>query len=188
MKKFKRTASTVSMVICVAGGIFMLWKGIPAILNLDFSNTPDWIRPFLVGFMGIWVGFAFFFTVGSAFLALPVGVSKDAVGVCLGSKMLWKIPAEEIHMVGRSYISGGNGTYSMDVLVMSRKKPEDVEEKGQKLLKKKRYVSQMASKGVTLGGPQAWLFQNNGCLLWIQDTQEARETLRNALPCAKFYW
>ena len=180
--RVRNRAPFVSFLIAALGFIFIGINDL--VLNTSYDNVPSVILPFVILFVCAWIGFAVY----AAFYGLSglqtIKIDREEIRICLGPLVIKKIPTERIKSVSVSHMF--DKTRPVFFLVLSKYTAEELNPKGEKLLKRKQFTSFMFQSGIPAegryAGAKAYLFKNTlHSILWIEDTDEVRAILRKYL-------
>ncbi len=192
VKTFPRNRKKLFLSLC-AFSVFVTYSLFSVISVDSFSSVPPVIMPFVVLFFTAYFGaLLWFFLVGlTAFQTIEL--NRDEIRLRLGPLVLKRIPTDTIKTVGvcALYSKNSRTVPDMRCLVLSDKSPEELNEKGQKRLKNKKLRNLMQNEGVAAEGAYAaakvYLFEHLFFApLWIEQSDEAQQALREVLLCARF--
>lgn len=172
----------------VGMAIFAATKMFP----FDLGDGPVWSKIFVLVFIAFWYGLlAVFFLYGLSTVQ-DVEIDSREIRVCMGKFVVRRIPLETVKTVGMSveYASKGNRITNW-MLVLSEKDRYELDEKGQKYLKRRGVGKRMAMAGVSAeepyGAARAFLFESRkGELLRLEWSEGKEAILRQRLPFATF--
>lgn len=193
MKQFPRFRRQGFFLIFCAGALFMFINAAKRLFPLEFGSTPPVMRVIVTLFLVVW-----FCLVGSFVLFGLAGLHAVRIGrgeiqVCLGKLVLRRIHAEQVKTVGIGFMATGRGanTTGLDLLVLSERTAEELNEKGQKFLCSKDTAWYAARAMYPLTGPfaaaRAYLLNHYlRSLLWMEYSPEAEAALRQTLTTTKF--
>lgn len=192
MQRFPRyRESGVGLVFAVFAlgmAIFAATKMFP----LELGDGPVWSKILVIVFMTCWYGLLLVFFLYGLSWTHTIEIDSREIRVCLGKFVVRRIPLEKVKTVGMSveYASKGNHITNW-MLVLSEKDRYELEEKGQKYLKRRGVRYWMSKAGVSSEGSyaaaRAFMFESRkGELLRAEWTEEKEEILRQRLPFATF--
>lgn len=172
----------------VGMAIFAATKMFP----FDLGDGPVWSKIFVLVFIAFWYGLlAVFFLYGLSTVQ-DVEIDSREIRVCMGKFVVRRIPLETVKTVGMSveYASKGNRITNW-MLVLSEKDRYELDEKGQKYLKRRGVGKRMAMAGVPAeepyGAARAFLFESRKGELLRTEWSEGKEAiLRQYLPASAF--
>ena len=159
---------------------------------LDLGDGPLWSKVIVVVFMTCWYGLLLIFFLYGLSWAQTIEINDLEIRVCLGNFVVRRIPLENVKTVGISVVYANKGSHIVNwMLVLSEKDRHELEEKGQKYLKRRSVRYWMSKASVSSEGAyasaRAFLFQSRkGELLRTEWTEETEAILRQRLPFATF--
>lgn len=157
------------------------------VFSASYDSVPSVIMPFVVVFLASF----FLFVLINFFYGLTalhtIEVSTEELRVYLGPVTVKRISAERVKTVGimAEPHSKGNTTL-LYLLLLTDKSKEELNQKGQKYLRRRDLLRRMEQAGLPATGPdsaaKAYLFASRRrSLLWIEDSKQTREVLRRYL-------
>lgn len=168
--------------------IFVATKMFP----LDLGEGPVWSKIYVLVFMTFWYGLLVVFFLYGLSTAQDIEIDSREIRVCMGKFVVRRIPLEKVKTVGMSveYASKGNHITNW-MLVLSEKDRYELEEKGQKYLKRRGVKKRMIKAGVSAekpyGAARAFLFERRkGELLRAEWSEGIEAVLRQRLPFSTF--
>lgn len=159
---------------------------------LDLGDGPIWSKILVAVFLVCWYGLLTAFVLYGLSWMQTIEIDSREIRVCLGSLVIRRISLERVKTVGMSveYASKGNQITSW-MLVLSEKDRYELNEKGQKYLKRRGVRKRMSKAGVSseepYGAARAFLFESSkGVLLRAEWAEKTEAILRQHLPYATF--
>ena len=173
----------------VAGmAIFAATKMFP----LDLGDGPIWSKILVAVFVVCWYGLLLVFFLYGLSTAQDIEIDSREIRVCVGKFVVRRIRLDKVKTVGMSveYASKGNRITNW-MLVLSEKDRYELEEKGQKYLKRRSVRYYMTKAGVSAegsyGAARAFLFESRKGELLRAEWSEGKEAiLRQRLHFATF--
>lgn len=192
MQRFPRrrdSSSGLMFAVFSAGmAIFAATKMFP----LELGNGPIWSKILVAVFIICWYGLLLAFVLYGLSWMQTIEIDSREIRVCLGKLVVRRIALDKVKTVGMSveYASKGIQITSW-MLVLSEKDRYELNEKGQKYLKRRGVRKRMSKAGVSseepYGAARAFLFESNkGVLLRAEWAEKSEAILREHLPCAAF--
>ena len=162
------------------------------ILPASYDNVPVVILPFLVAFIGVWFGFVIYMFLYGLSALQTLEMDRDEIRIRMGPLVIRRIPTDRIKTVGL-YVTfnRANTEPSMFMLALSLRTPEELNEKGQRKLRNSQIKKRMLRAGIIpegkYAGAKACLFERfPGLMLWVEDSEEARQLLKQNLTTTVF--
>lgn len=173
----------------VAGmAIFAAAKMFP----LDLGDGPFWSKIFVLVFLTFWYGLLVVFFLYGLSTAQDVEIDSREIRICMGQYVVRRIPIDKVKTLGMSveYASKGNRITNW-MLVLSEKDRHELNEIGQKYLKRWGVRKRMSRAGVSAddsyAAARAFLFESRkGELLRIEWSEQKEKIFRQYLPFATF--
>lgn len=166
--------------------------GATKMFPLDLGDGPVWSKIYVLVFMTFWYGLLVVFFLYGLSTAQDIEIDSREIRVCMGKFVVRRIPLEKVKTVGMSveYASKGNHITNW-MLVLSEKDRYELEEKGQKYLKRRGVRKRMSKAGVSseepYGAARAFLFERRkGELLRAEWSEGIEAVLRQRLPFSTF--
>lgn len=192
MHKFSRYRDKSYGLLFSAFAAAMAFFAATKMFPLDLGDGPVWSKIVVVVFMTCWYGLLLGFFLYGLSWTHTIEIDSREIRVCLGKFVVRRIPLKKVKTVGMSveYASKGNHITNW-MLVLSEKDRYELEEKGQKYLKRRGVRYWMTKAGVSSEGSyaaaRAFLFKSRkGELLRAEWTEEKEAILRQRLPFATF--
>jgi len=192
MQRFPRYRESGFGLLFSAFAAAMAISAAAKMFPLDLGDGPAWSKIVVVVFMTCWYGLLLAFFLYGLSWAQTIEIDFQEIRVCLGNFVVRRIPLEKVKTVGMSVVYASKGNHIVNwMLVLSEKDRNELEEKGQKYLKRRSVRCWMSKAGVSSEGAyaaaRAFLFQGRkGELLRAEWTEETEAILRQRLPFATF--
>ena len=164
------------------------------VFSASYDSVPSAIMPFIIAFLSAFFLFVLFnFFYGLTALH-TIEISSEELRVRLGPVTLKRISADRVKTVGIFAEPHSRGNSTLLYLLLLIDKPRDeLNQKGQKYIKRKALLREMEQVGLSATGPdaaaKAYLFAcHRRSLLWIEDSKQTREVLHRYLSSAEFIY
>lgn len=190
MHKFSRYHEKLCGLFFSAFALFVGIHAARSMFPLDLGNAPLPVKIFVVLFIFCWYGGLLAFALFGLRWAHTIEIDDVEIRACLGRLVLRRIPLEHIKTVGIS-VQYSKTSISFLELVLSGHDLDELAERGQKYLRKRRVQTWMSRAGVSLQGShaaaKACLFDSHRAVLMRMEwTAEAESILRLHLRSAVF--
>jgi len=192
MQRFPRrrdSSSGLMFAVFSAGmAIFAATKMFP----LELGNGPIWSKILVAVFIICWYGLLLAFVLYGLSWMQTIEIDSREIRVCLGKLVVRRIALDKVKTVGMSVEYASKGTHITSwMLVLSEKDRYELNEKGQKYLKRRGVRKRMVKAGVSAeepyGAARAFLFESSkGVLLRTEWAEKTEAILRQHLPFATF--
>lgn len=190
MHRFSRYEEKGYGLLMAGFGLIVSVHAAKAMFPLDLGDGPLFLKIFIILFLSCWYGLLLCFILYGLRSLHTIEIDDQEIRVCLGRLVLRRIPLEQVKTVGISAQYARTGITYLE-LVLSRYAPDELEERGQRYLKKRRVRHWMTRAGISSQGywpaARACLFDSSKAVtLRMERTTEAESILRLHLHSAAF--
>lgn len=187
--RYKDKGFGLPFSLFVAGmAIFAATKMFP----LDLGDGSVWSKIIVLLFLAFWFGLLVVFFLYGLSTAQDIEIDSQEIRLCLGRLVVRRILLDKVKTLGMSVEYASRGKHITNwMLVLSEKDRYELEEMGQKYLKRRGVRYWMSKAGVSAEGSyaaaRAFLFQSRkGELLRLEWSEGKEAVLRQYLPTAVF--